>query len=190
MTSLICECELTSWILNEQKRIEPRANPPDSSRKSIFCCSNLDKKNCNEILYSGGTFLFAYRTVPPRCSLPFGVLAIRSGIWIFVFDEWGFGWGVRSEVSSQLHLQPVSNSTCTFYSFSLPLHPLTAAFHSDRPFQIIDFCMRTVHRTVPYTDWERSGRLERQVREIWILTRLIKYILYRLRCEPADVLSS
>ena len=75
-------------------------------------------KNCNEILYSGGTFLFAYRTVPPRCSLPFGVLAIRSGIWIFVFDEWGFGWGVRSEVSSQLHLQPVSNSTCTFYFFS------------------------------------------------------------------------
>ena len=113
-------------------------------------------KNCNEILYSGGTFLFAYRTVPPRSSLPFGVLAIRSGIWIFVFDEWGFGWGVRSEVSSQLHLQPVSNSTCTFYSFSLPLHPLTAAFHSDRPFQIIDFCMRTVHRTVPYTDWERT----------------------------------
>ena len=101
MTSLICECELTSWILNEQKRIEPRANPPDSSRKSIFCCSNLEK-NCNEILYGDGTavVLFYSRTVPYHL----------ASIWCFSYSLWHLdfcirrmrvwmGRGVKSQVS-------------------------------------------------------------------------------------------
>ena len=189
MTSLICECELTSWILNEQKRIEPRANPPDSSRKSIFCCSNLDQKTVMKFYivavrrYEKYYFLFAYRTT----SLPFGVLAIRSGIWIFVFDEWGFGWGVKSQVS------------CTSSRFQTPPAPSIPSLSPSPSFNCRFSLRSTVlnHRFL-HADGTSDGCTvrtrgevdERQVREIWILTRLIKYILYRLRCEPADVLSS
>ena len=190
---LICECELTSWILNEQKRIEPRANPPDSSRKSIFCCSNLDQKTVMKfyILVAVRRYDKHYsRTVPYHQ----GVLV---SIWCFSYPLWHLdfcirrmrvwmGRGVKSQVS------------CTSSRFQTPPAPsipslspsLTAAFHSSTVLnQRFLYADGTIYRLHGHSSG-LSGRPERKVREIWILTRLIKYILYRLRCEPADVLSS
>lgn len=159
---LICECELTSWILNEQKRIEPRANPPDSSRKSIFCCSNLEKLYMKFYISrpgSGGSmscvlFLFAYRTV-----------VVLTSIWCFSYPFWHLdfcirrmrvwmGRGVKSQVS------------CTSSRFQTPPAPsipslspsLTAAFHSSTVLnQRFLYADGTIYRLDSQAVWTVKG---------------------------------